>query len=279
MLGTSLLWLASALGAAQAPGLTKMVTRLGDLAPGPDRVLRATELLLGKPYELHPLGEAADDQGLRQGRRSHQKPRFRLDAFDCQTFVETALALGESTSVAGTLPAMDDIRYAGRPAFAERNHFMMSQWIPSNQAKGYLAPLPADAVAEKTITAKSWRTRETAIDLPPDRIPLGTFSLPLTTLDSLLAKAAQIPSGTLMLVVRADRARFPDRVTHLGFVVQSGGHTFFRHASDVFERVVDEPVEHFVARNRRYAYPVEGVSLFSVLPNGSRVAGLASGSR
>ena len=79
-----------------------------------------------------------------------------------------------------------------------------------------------------------------------------------------------------MLVVRADRPRFPDRVTHLGFVVQSGGHTFFRHASDVFERVVDEPIERFVARNRRYVYPVSGVSLLSIEDNSARVSGLGA---
>ncbi len=262
---------------APGPGLKRLLAKLGDTSPGPERTVRASELLLGRPYKLHPLGE---------GFGRDPKPRWRLDAFDCQTFVETALALGEAHTVPEARAALDDIRYAGAPSFAQRNHFMMSQWVPSNQAKGYLGPpgrselpaeLSAELVAEKDITAASWRNRSTVdIVLPHDRVPLGRFSLPLTSLDALLAHAADIPSGTLLLVVRADRPRFPDRVTHLGFVVQRGGHTFFRHASDVFERVVDEPIERFVARNRRYAYQVSGVSLLSIRDNSARLAALGS---
>jgi len=261
-----LLWLSIAL-AAPSHGLDKLLAELGDVPPGPQRILRASQLLLGRPYELHPLGEGA-------GR--DPKPRLRLDAFDCQTYVETALALGEARSVAETRAALDDIRYAGVPSFAERNHFMMSQWVPSNEAKGYLASEgAAAATVEKVVTAKSWRGRSCqSIALPPERIPIGTFRLPLTTLDQLLAQAPRIPDGTLMLVVRDDRPSFPDRVTHLGFVVQRDGHTFFRHASDVFERVVDERLEHFVNRNRRYAYAVSGVSLLSLRDNSARVQSL-----
>ena len=252
-----------------AASLDRLLAKMGDVAPGPERTLRASELLLGLPYELHPLGE---------GSGRDPKPRLRLNAFDCQTFIETALALGEARSAAEVRAALDDIRYAGSPSFAERNHFMMSQWIPSNRTKGYLAePAATGAVAEKSITAGSWRARVTpGIVLPPERVPLGRFTLPLTSLDALLARGAEIPSGTLLLVVRADRPSFPDRVTHLGFVVQHGGRTFFRHASDVFERVVDEPIERFVARNRRYAYPVAGVSLLSIEDNSARVARLAA---
>lgn len=269
MIGMTLVALAVTLNAAPGPAasLDRILAKMGDIAPGTERTLRASDLLLGLPYELHPLGE---------GSGRDPKPRLRLNAFDCQTFVETALALGEAHSAAEVRAALDDIRYAGSPSFAARNHFMMSQWIPSNRTKGYLAePAATGAVAEKVITAGSWKARVTpGIVLPPERVPLGRFTLPLTSLDGLLARAAEIPSGTLLLVVRADRPSFPDRVTHLGFVVQRGGRTFFRHASDVFERVVDEPIEHFVARNRRYAYPVAGVSLLSIADNSARVARL-----
>ncbi len=261
----TMLGLAAALG--PAAGLDQLLAKLGEVAPGPARTLRASELLMGLPYELHPLGE---------GSGRDPKPRLSLRAFDCQTFVETALALGEARSTAEVRAALDDIRYAGPPSFAARNHFMMSQWVPSNRAKGYLAaPAATSTLAEKVITAASWKARVTpGIALPPERVPLGRFTLPLTSLDDLLAKAGAIPSGTLLLVVRADRPSFPDRVTHLGFVVQHGGHTFFRHSSDVFERVVDERIEHFVARNRRYAYAVVGVSLLSIEDNSARARAL-----
>ena len=259
-------WLALALGSGQSD-LSQLLHKLGDLPPGPVRTARASALLLGRPYALHPLGE---------GEGQDPKPRLWLDGFDCQTFVEPALALGQARTEAEVRAAMDDLRYAGAPSFAERNHFMMSQWVPSNVAKGYLAaPESADGVAEKVITDASWRARSVKeIELPQARIPLGRFTLPLTTLETLLATAATLPSGTVMLVVRADRPRFPDRVTHLGFVIQRGGHTYFRHASDVFKHVVDEALEHFVARNQRYAYTVSGVSLLTVQAAGDRVRAL-----
>lgn len=260
--------LALALAAAAQPNVATLLRVLGDTPMGPERTVRATELLLGAPYALHPLGE---------GVRPDSQPRLRVDRFDCQTFVETAMALGQSRTEAEVARALDDIRYAGAtPSFAERNHFMMSQWVPSNTAKGYLAQPPrGTAVAEKVVTAASWRGRWTrAIVLPEARVPLGRFELPLTSLDGLAARASTIPSGTLMLIVRADRASFPDRVTHLGFVIQRGDQTFFRHASDVFHRVVDEPLDHFLARNRRYAYTVSGVALLPLRDNASRVAAL-----
>ncbi len=238
--------------------------RLREAPRGPARVVRATDLLVGVPYEKHPLGE---------GEGPDPQPRFRLDAFDCQTFVETALALGEAEDERAAHAILDDIRYAGAPSFVQRNHYMMSQWVPSNLSKGYLA-LPPDErpVAEKVITEQSWKSRSPrSIDLPQDRVPLGRFTLPLTDLDTLEAGARAIPSGTVMLIVREDRPRNPDRVTHLGFVIQRGQETFYRHASDVFKRVVDEPLAHFIARNRRYAYQVSGVALLEPRANEARV--------
>lgn len=242
--------------------------RLAEAPRGPERVVRASELLLGTPYEKHPLGEGAGPDS---------KPRFRLDAFDCQTFVETALALGEADGAAQAHAILDDIRYTGAPSFTERNHYMMSQWVPSNLSKGYLALPPGELpLAEKVITEKSWKARAVKnIELPRDRVPIGRFTLPLTDLDALEAHAAEIPSGTVMLIVREDKPGNPDRVTHLGFVIEKGKATLYRHASDVFKRVVDEPIAHFVARNRRYEYKVSGVSLLELGDNAARVETLA----
>lgn len=256
--------LALALSTPPATDLANLLTQLAAVPAGPLRTERASELLLGSPYVLHPLGE---------GRGPDPKPRFRLDGFDCQTFVETALALGEARTPAQVRAALDDLRYAGAPSFETRNHYMMSQWVPSNLAKGYLgAPAEADQRAEKDVSLETWQRRwPRNIELPVDRVPVGHFQLALTTLDTLERTAATIPSGTLMLIVREDRPSFPDRVTHLGFVVQRAGHPFFRHASDVFKRVVDEPIDHFIARNRRYGYRVSGVALLPVRDNQTRV--------
>ena len=85
----------------------------------------ATAPLLGVRYLLSPLGEGA---GL------DPDPRFRLDAFDCVTFVETALALGSAGSLEEARRALDDVRYRSRVDVADRLHEVLSQWIPSNLA-------------------------------------------------------------------------------------------------------------------------------------------------
>ncbi|HUB09972.1 MAG TPA: N-acetylmuramoyl-L-alanine amidase-like domain-containing protein [Myxococcales bacterium] len=241
---------------------------------GRARALAASSLMLETPYQEGPLGE---------GTGPDPDPRIRFDAVDCQTFVEEALALGEAAAPDALLPILDDIRYGGAPTYEQRDHFMMSQWVPRNEAKGYLRDAtvsiagPVAQTERKRITAKSWAARRSAaaIQLPADRVPLGEWALPVVPLGQLLDVAAKIPDGALLLVVRADRWTYPERVTHLGFLVHHQGVPFLRHASTVFHRVVDEPLDHFVARNARYDWwPVVGMSVLSIRDAGARVARL-----
>src|SRR5262249_12099715 len=84
--------------------------------------------------------------------------------------------------------------------------------------------------------------------------------------DKVMAHIKQVPSGTILLVVRDDRPTRVTRVTHLGFVVQKGKRTFLRHAArNRYARVVDEDLESFLLRNSKYAlWPVAGVALYEV---------------
>ncbi|MDD2717230.1 MAG: DUF1460 domain-containing protein [Candidatus Wallbacteria bacterium] len=94
---------------------------------------RIGEQFLGRPYDHHgPLGEGKTG-------KYDQDPLWRLDTFDCTTFVETVLAL----SISGTLPEfeknMDKIRYEnGKVSYATRNHFPCVDWIPNNLKNGLL---------------------------------------------------------------------------------------------------------------------------------------------
>ena len=263
----------ASLAAAPAP-LWKLPR--GAAGPGPEtfawlqtkprgrrRTLAASALFLDTPYGVGPLGEGNPGGA----------PRVRFDEVDCQTFVEEAIALGEARRPADLLSTLDDLRYGGGPSFADRNHFMMSEWVPRNLAKGYLRDLtralggPLVEVAQKRITPSSWAHRRGSreIELPPDRVPVGRWALPVIPLDRILEIAPKIPDGTLLLIVRADRPSWPDRVTHLGFLVRHGGEPYLRHASNVFHRVHDEPLDHFVARNARYDWwPVTGFSLLEI---------------
>src|SRR5512147_642920 len=89
-------------------------------AAGAPRAVWASGLLVGAPYRVSPLGE---------GSGIDRDPRFRLDAFDCQTLVETAIALGNARSVAEARVLLDDLRYEGPPDFQHRNHYVEAQWL------------------------------------------------------------------------------------------------------------------------------------------------------
>jgi hypothetical protein len=241
---------------------------------GRARALAASSLMLETLYVEGPLGE---------GSGKTPNPRIRFDGADCQTFVEEAIALGEATGPDDLLRILDDIRYAGQPAFEERDHFMMSQWVPRNEAKGYLADAtrgiagPLLQVERKRITAKSWASRSGGPDivLPDEKAPIGDWSLSVVPLAKMLELAPKIPDGTVLLIVRAERWSWPDRVTHLGFLVHHQGVPYLRHASTVFHRVVDEPLDRFVERNSHYDWwPVVGMSLLTVRDAGARLASL-----
>lgn len=249
---------------------------------GGARAVAATRPLLGLPYAASPLGEGA-------GRDAD--PRFRLDAFDCMTLVETALALGSARSLDEARVALDDVRYAGAPAFATRNHEVLSQWIPANVAKGWIAPAtptPSGApehVATKEYTPATWAAVRAAgraiAGLPRARLPVGRFSAAIVAPGDAAWAAAQVPDGALVFVVRADSPERATRVTHAGLVVRGpGGTALVRHAtsSKGVARVIEEPIERFVRREvRAYPrWPVEGLSFYAVRDAGARVRALSA---
>lgn len=252
---------------------------------GAARAEAATRPFVGAPYLASPLGE---------GRGRDPDPRFRLDAFDCMTLVETAVALGSAASLDEARLALDDVRYAGAPALGARNHEVLSQWIPRNAAAGWIrevTPSIAGARAravERELTPEAWALVRASgrgiAGLPTSRLPLGRFGVTVLPAADVPATAAAIPSGTIAFVVRAaaeDRATW---ITHAGLVVRgAGGQTLVRHATSSrgVARVIEEPIERFVRRERRArpAWPLEGLALFTIGDNRSRVRTLDAGSR
>src|SRR5260370_2528271 len=95
------------------------------------RIDALSSLFLGVPYTDLPLGdgEAGPEPG----------PLFRTDGVDCQTYVETVLAMANASSLEQAKAILTDIRYAdGKPSFQTRNHFTEAQWLPANSRKRYL---------------------------------------------------------------------------------------------------------------------------------------------
>ncbi len=233
-----------------------------------ERALAASEAFLGVPYRLDPLGEG-------EGHPPDEDPRLRFDAADCQTFVETVIALANAPSFGGLGAVLDDIRYDGAAQYARRNHFFDAQWVPLNERKGYLRDATlklggADARSHtKVVTLALWRQRTVArqIALPDERAPVGAFEVRYLPLDKVLAHAKAIPSGTAFAVVREDRPKIPLMVSHLGFIVQGERGPVARHASDIFHAVVDEDLARFLERLRKMrAWKVLGLRLFELTP-------------
>lgn len=98
----------------------------------PDRIAYFSQLFLGKPYALTALGEGPQGE-------FDQAPLYRFDAFDCQTYVETVLALALSHSAESFKQRLQIIRYhSGHIAFINRHHFVAPDWNADNQQQHIL---------------------------------------------------------------------------------------------------------------------------------------------
>jgi hypothetical protein len=250
-------------------------------AAGGRRAIAATAPLVGAPYLASPLGE---------GEGRDPDPRFRLDAFDCMTFVETAVALGSAATLDEAALALDDVRYGGPPALAARNHEVLSQWIPANAAKGWIADATADAAGplarrvEKAYSAEAWslvRAAGRAIPgLPRARLPEGRFAIDVVAADDVAAVAPRLPAGAIVFVVRADAPERATLVTHAGLLVPGPRGPRVRHAtrSRRAKRVIEEPLATFVRREAQAypRWPLEGFAFFALRDNAARVRALAA---
>jgi hypothetical protein len=220
------------------------------------------ERFLGVKYVVSPLGE---------GQGVDPDPRYRTDAFDCLTFVETAIAL--SLSPDAPQPVLDRIRYGGDTvSYAERNHVMEAQWLPHNVEKGFLRDVTkqygGEAVVHvvKALGDEQWAAKEgKALGLDREHQARGEFGLDVIPARVALEKLKAAPDGTVVVVVRADRARLVTRIGHVGFLLHKKKGVFMRHASRTFGHVVDENLASYLSRNLGYAkWTVEGFSLFEV---------------
>jgi len=97
-----------------------------------DRIAFISKQFLGRPYYLGALGEG--EQAL-----FDQAPLYRTDAFDCETFVDTVLALAFANNLASFEYYIKQIRYHhGHVEFIDRNHFTCLDWNKNNQKQGFL---------------------------------------------------------------------------------------------------------------------------------------------
>lgn len=115
---------------------------------------------LGKEYILGALGE-----GMKA--RFDQSPRYRTDGFDCETFVDTVVALALASSTTDFKQCICKIRYAnGHVSYTDRNHFTSLDWNLNNQHQGFIKDItesfkdannqPVAQMASALIDKPSW---------------------------------------------------------------------------------------------------------------------------
>jgi hypothetical protein len=241
--------------------------------PFPDRIDALSKLFLGVPYGEFPLGDGA---GVEPG------PRWRIDQVDCQTYVETVLALANARNLSEAKTVLDDIRYSGDPSFSNRNHFTEAQWLPANTSKGYFTDevpvIDGRAPKEVLVLRKSdWSKVPALKRLSSANIPDGSYAVRYLPLEEVTAKAKSIEPGTIAMVVRESDPSRVVRISHMGFVVKGPRGLMVRHASTGTEHaVVDEPLSDFVEKQTTYKkWKVVGLALAMPVDDRLRVSELA----
>ena len=111
---------------------------IGTKATIPERIDAISAQFLGKPYLLGALGEGThgyyDDD-----------PLYRTDTFDCETYVDTVLALALAPNLATFKKYINQIRYNdGHISFIHRNHFTDLDWNTNNQKQGFIKDITTD---------------------------------------------------------------------------------------------------------------------------------------
>ena len=242
------------------------------------RVERLSSLFVGVPYGQYPLGEG--------GEGPEPQARWRVDQVDCQTFVETVLAMSNARSLDSAKKILDDIRYAdpNHISFASRNHFTEAQWLPENESKGYLREITTAVDPKAPLTALElyrykWADVPGLKRLVDADIPDGKFDIRYVPLDDAKKLSSHFGRGTILLIVRAADPQYVVRVSHMGLVVRDAqGKMVVRHASFGKEhKVIDVPVADFLDHLREFKkWPVAGVALVQPLDATKRVAHLAA---
>lgn len=124
------------------------------------RITHISAQFLGKPYELSALGEGPDGD-------YDQFPLSRTDAFDCETYVDTVLALALAHDTVSFHHYINQIRYKnGQVSFITRNHFTDLDWNKNNQKQGFVTDIttnirdaddrPVAFMAQALIDKPSW---------------------------------------------------------------------------------------------------------------------------
>jgi len=207
-----------------------------------DRFVAATEFFLGTEYVNGPLGEG--DAG-----GPDPDPRVDFARADCVTFLEQSLAvaLAGDSGEEEFLRALDAVRYReGRVTFEDRNHYMVTDWIPANawlieDVTGDIAPGLTRRI-ERTIDRAAF-LRGQGVEPRAGVDVVETRAIDVVPREKLAEIADRIRSGDLVFWVGEREGIF---VVHTGLAVRGeDGTLLFRHGSSKAGLALDEPFDGY----------------------------------
>lgn len=249
--------------------------------PTTQRIELFSASLKGKRYLRGACGEGYDG-------RIDQSPLYRLDAFDCQTFVSTVVALATSTQLVDFIATVKKIQYRhAKVDYFSRSHFIDIDWHQRTRDI-FLQDITNDIstqwhYATAVIDKKSWYKHHSSNEIKlftPNlthvRALLMLFNkqankesikrvktkyLPLTTLflcdknvlTPVDAIFKRIPSGAIIEIIDKNQMTSAKigtdlNVIHLGFAIRLGNELLFRHASKNHGQVIDVRLIDYLKR-------------------------------
>ena len=203
------------------------------------------EEYLNKPYVPNPLGEEKSPDN---------DPLIRFDAFDCTTFVETALANGD-------VKKLNQIRYKnGKIDFLNRNHFVETDWLKNNDLENvsrFYAPV---SIRRVTIDKKSWLKKLYGIDAD-----FGKQTVDIEYISYKNLSKIDIQTPLIVLFIH-DGNGFDKKigtdlsVVHMGFLLPGN---VLRHASRKRGYVLDTDFDAYVNKRKENKHNL-GIALVKI---------------
>lgn len=279
---------------AQQPFSDQTIAQLIELNKG-NSLQRRIELysaaFLGLPYQAGALGEGILG-------KYDQNPLCRFDYFDCETYVDTVVALALSKDVLDFKKKVTQIRYkGGRIDFFQRNHFPSADWIPNNKKNGFIQEITTLISGEGTRTTTALIHRyQWYQHLTVDRIQIPHLSrvekeerlaqlkkegvhlayneqvsityIPVAELLHNTQLRKRIPTGSLIFFVGHDdylthRIGTQMNVLHMGFAIRDKEQLYLRMASSRAERVLDVRFQDYL----KTYHALRGLSVWIIKEN------------
>lgn len=193
------------------------------------------KVYVGKPYQNNPLGEdIAPDAD----------PIIRFDAFDCTTFVETALADGD-------VNRLNKIRYKnGVINFMNRNHFIETDWLENNSelVENVSAKYALTNTRHVVIDKKKWFKTVYNINTNFSRRSVDLEYIPYTGVQNICVSEPMIVLFIINDTKIRNKIGTDLAVRHMGFLLPNGR---LRHASQTTNSVVDVDFDEYVSTMKK----------------------------